>query len=247
MSMHIYKKQVLLAVGPQNDYFLGEGKACIRNHRRVLSHFRRVMALARREHMPIISICEIHPNVTGNGSDSGPCIAGTWGQRMIRYGLIRDRQTFVPDNKITLQDNIFWECRQHVFHMRGNNPFEEPLISRFFEDRVPRGGKFIIIGAPLETSVKLMALGLLYRSKKVTIVIDAVGYRSGDKNLTLNELEAKGAELIETKELVGQSNLRQVSSNMCRCLSCKKERGKRGLPAMATSGSSGLQLTASRP
>ena len=72
------RKQILIDIDTQKDFLLAGGKACIRNHRRVLAHIRRVMAWARYRDVPIISTAEIRPN----GDDAiDCCIEGTEGQK----------------------------------------------------------------------------------------------------------------------------------------------------------------------
>ena len=54
------RRQILVDINTQEDFFVAGGNACIRNHRRVLIHIRRVMAWARQKKIPIISISEVY-------------------------------------------------------------------------------------------------------------------------------------------------------------------------------------------
>ena len=90
------RKQILIDIDTQKDYLLADGKACIRNHRRVLAHIRRIMAWARSEHIPIISTAEVYPNNNGE-SAIGYCIDGTDGQKKVRYTLMKDRVSLAAD------------------------------------------------------------------------------------------------------------------------------------------------------
>jgi nicotinamidase-related amidase len=83
-----------------------------------------------------------------------------------------------------------------------------------------RASEFILVGASLEGAVKMTALGLLQRGKKVTIIVDAVGtHNNKDAKLALRKMETKGAKLLETRKLAGTSHLRQVGA--CNCESCR--------------------------
>jgi len=165
------RKQILIDIDTQKDFLLAEGKACIRNHRRVLAHIRRVMAWARSQHVPIISTAEVYPN--NNGEDNvGYCIDGTEGQKKIPYTLFKDRISFAADGSTDLPRDMLRQHRQIILHKRCVDPFDEPRIDRLLSE--VRANEFILVGASLEGAVKMTALGLLQRGKKVTIIVDAV-------------------------------------------------------------------------
>ena len=211
------RKPILLDIDTQKDFLLAGGKACIRNHRRVLAHIRRVMAWARYQHVPIISTAEVYPN--GNGDDAaGYCVDGTEGQKKVHYTLLADRASFAADGNTDLPRDMFRRYRQVILHKRCVDPFDEPRIDRLLSEL--RAGEFILVGTSLEGAVKMTALGLLQRGKNVTIVVDAVGtHDKKEAELTLRKMETKGAKLIETRKLAGTSHLRQIG--VCDCESCR--------------------------
>ncbi|UCC98706.1 MAG: cysteine hydrolase [Phycisphaerales bacterium] len=211
------RKRILVDIDTQKDFLLAEGKACIRNHRRVLAHIRRVMAWARLQHVPIISTAEVYPN--HNGDDPvGYCIDGTDGQKKVRYTLLSDRVIFAADGNTDLPRDMLRRHRQVILHKRCVDPFDEPRIDRLLSEL--RASEFVLVGTSLEGAVKMTALGLLQRGKHVTVVIDAIGtHDKKEANLTLRKMETKGARLIETKKLAGISHLRQVG--ICDCESCR--------------------------
>jgi nicotinamidase-related amidase len=211
------RKQILIDIDTQKDYLLAEGKACIRNHRRVLAHIRRVMAWARSKHIPIISTAEVYPNNNGE-SPVGYCIDGTDGQKKVRYTLMKERVSFAADGNTDLPRDMLRRHRQIILHKRCVDPFDEPRIDRLLSEL--RASEFILVGTSLEGAVKMTALGLLQRGKKVTVVIDAVGsHDMKDAKLTLRKMETKGARLIETKKIAGTSHLKCVG--ICHCESCR--------------------------
>ena len=108
--------------------------------------------------------------------------------------------------------------RQVILHKRCVDPFNEPRIDRLLSE--VRAKEFILVGSSLEGAVKMTALGLLQRGKKVTVIVDAVGtHNNKDAKLALRKMETKGAKLVETKKLAGTSHLKQVG--VCNCESCK--------------------------
>lgn len=210
------RKQILVDIDTQKDFLLADGKACIRNHRRVLAHIRRVMAWARTRNIPIISTAEVYPDNNGE-STINYCIDGTDGQKKIHYTLFPDRVTFVADGNTDLPRDMLRRHKQIILHKRCVDPFDEPRIDRLLSE--VRASEFFLVGTTLEGAVKMTALGLLQRGKQVTVIIDAVGSHSKrEAMLALRKMETKGARLIDTKRLAGTSHLKVVGT--CRCESC---------------------------
>jgi len=215
-------KQILIDINTQKDFLLARGKACIRNHRRILAHIRRMMAWARAGNIPIISTAEVYPDNNGNGAIQY-CIDGTEGQKKIRYTLLGSRINFPADGSTDLPRDMLRRYRQIILHKRCVDPFKEPRIDRLLSE--VRAGEFILVGASAEGAVMATALGLLQRGKRVSIVVDAVGsHNKREARLALRKMEAKGAKLIETKKLAGTSHLRHVG--ICDCKSCRGLTGK---------------------
>ena len=200
------RKQVLIDINTQNDFFLDNGTARVGNRRRVLSHIRRVMAYARAKKIPVVSICEVHPENNG-----GFCVDGTEGMHKINYTLLNNRANFAADNNTDLPVDLLREYRQIVLHKRCLDPFDEPRIDRLLSEI--RANEFVLIGACAEGAVEATALGLLQRGKRVTVVVDAVGAQDKQKaKHALRKIAAKGARLIETRKFAGTSHLRTVGT-----------------------------------
>lgn len=211
------RKQVLIDVDTQKDFLLATGKVCIRNHRRVLGHIRRIMAWARSRGVPVISLAEVHPNNNGD-SEYDYCMDGTEGQKKVRYTLMDNRISFPADGNTDLPRDMLRLYKQIILHKRCVDPFQEPRIDRLLSE--VRASEFIIIGSTVEGAVKATALGLLQRGKNVTVVADAVGSQNKrEAKLALRKVEAKGAKLVETKRIAGVSHLRHIG--ICDCESCR--------------------------
>jgi nicotinamidase-related amidase len=212
------RRQILVDINTQRDFLLADGTACIRNHRRVLSNVRRIMAWARNRNIQVISTCEVHSNNNG-GNGAHYCIDGTEGQKKIRYTLRSNRVSFAAENNTDLPADLLRRYRQIIFHKRCVDPFDEPRIERLLSE--VRADNFVLIGATAEGAVKATALGLLQRGKKVSVVVDAVGTLDRrEAELAFRKMKAKGAKLVETKRIAGASHLRQVG--VCNCDSCRR-------------------------
>ncbi len=220
--MRLRRRQVLIDVNTQKDFFLANGNACTRNHRRVLANVRRIMAWARSRNIPVISTCEIYPNDNGF-SVFGYCVEGTEGQKKIHYTLLNNRISFPAETSTDLPRDIMRRYRQIILHKRCVDPFEEPRIERLLSE--VNANEFILIGASAEGAVQATALGLLQRGKKVSVITDAVGsYNKKETKMAFRKMMAKGAKLVETKKLAGVSHLQRVG--ICKCPRCQSHAAK---------------------
>ncbi len=213
------RKYVLIEIDTQKDFFFTDGTACVKNHKRILSNIRRLIAWARYRKVPVISICEIRSG--HNGEAVNYCIEGTDGQKKIHYTLLPNRATFTADSNPDLPRDILRQYSQVILHKRCVDPFDEPRIERLLSE--VDAGEFVLIGAGAESAIKATALGLLQRGKRVRIVIDAAGmHNKRDATLALRKIRAKGAKLTETKNLAGTSHLKSPSA--CECMNCRSEK-----------------------
>ena len=207
------RNRVFIDINTQKDYFLSDGKACIRNHRRVLGNIRRLMAWVRKNNIPVISTLDIHS--ADNGSSW--CLEGTDGQKKISYTSLYKAVEFQADGLTDIPEDLFSRYCQALFPIRCTDPFEEPRIERLLSEMGT--DEFVLAGGCAEGTVKAMALGLLQRGKHVMVVSDAVGSRDlKEGKLAFAKIKAKGAKLVDTKEIAGVSSLRKVGT--CGCSKC---------------------------
>ena len=63
-------------------------------------------------------------------------------------------------------------------------------------------------------------LHTLLRNQPVTVITDALGsHEKGAAEIALRKMQAKGARLVDTRSLLGNSRLRQV--HVCNCERCR--------------------------
>ena len=217
------RRQILIDINTQKDFLLASGKCCIRNHRRILAHIRRIMAWARARKVPVISISDVYSGPNGETDVTICCIDGSEGQKKVRYTLFDNRASFPADGSTDLPRDLLRRYQQVILHKRCLDPFDEPRIDRLLSE--VQASEFILIGVSIEGAIKAAALGLLQRGKKVTVVVDAVGsHNRRDARLALRKMEAKGARLIDTRRLAGLSHLKIVGACVCpRCHNLKRK------------------------
>lgn len=219
------KKRILIDVDTQKDLFLADGKACVRNHRRVLANIRRVMAWTRRDRIRVISTVQCH---NPNGQNEDACVSGTPGVCKIPYTLRHRRHAFESGDTTDFSREVLKKNDQLILCKRTLDPFDEPRAERILTEA--KASEFVVIGGSTETSVLYTVLGLLARGKSVTVLVDAVG--SSEKSaaeISLRKMRAKGARLMESKSLFGHSCLRLIHA--CQCDRCRGKLQKATLSA----------------
>jgi len=217
------RKHILLDIGTQKDFFLAHGNACINGHRKALRNIRRMMAWARSNRVTVISTCEVYAKNNNGGSTAGYCVDGTDGQKKIRYTVVPDRVVFAADGSNDLPEDLVCRHRQIILNSRCSDPFDEPRIERLLSEVA--ADEFIVIGADGERAVLATVLGLLQRGKRVKVVTDAIGVRDeGEAKMAFRKIKAKGAKLVETRQIAGRSHLK--GTGICKCRACRAKRGK---------------------
>ncbi|MDH7598795.1 MAG: isochorismatase family protein [Sedimentisphaerales bacterium] len=217
------RRQVLLDINTQRDFLLVTGRACVRNHRRVLAHIRRVMAWARLNRIPIISTCQAPTN--------GLSCAEPNGLAKVSYTLVDNRIWFAPESRTDLPVDLMRRYQQVILEKRTLDPFDEPRIDRLLTEL--KVAEFIIIGTTTEGEIQATALGLIQRHRLVTVVTDAIGCRDANEaQMAIRKMQAKGVRLIETRRLAGISHLRTIGA--CPCQTCRKRTAKDDLEEPAS-------------
>jgi nicotinamidase-related amidase len=218
-ALTLRRRRILVDVDVQKSLFLADGKACVRNHRRVLANIRRVMAWVRRERIRQISLGIVQdPNRNGHNGNGEFCVAGTEGAQKVHYTLRKRHMDFGDDAGTDLPRQLLQEYDQVILYRHTEDPFGQPRIDRLLSET--RATEFIVIGSLMESSIKALVLGLLIRKRAVILITDAVGYRDkAAADIALRQMQAKGAKLIDSKTLAGTSHLQMVHA--CTCDRCR--------------------------
>ena len=195
-------QRLLIDIDTQFDLVFANGN----DYSQLLRNFRRLMAWARVQNVPIISTTVSQRRNSSNRHHAPSCVEGTDGQRKIRYTTLADRIVFGPENRLDLPRHLLNDHQQIVFEKRSEDPFANPRADRLITD--VKCEEFIVFGMGLNTAIQPTVLGLLQRNKRVLLVTDAVAISRGrDAIITLRKLEAKGAQLVQTEAVAGLSRL----------------------------------------
>lgn len=214
--LRLKRRRVLINVDIQKDLFTANGRSCVRNHRRVLTNVRRICAWARKQNIKVINTAITYSN--GHHDKHQFCKDGSEGAQIISYAKRNRFIRYEADGYNDLPRNVFLDYDQVILEKKTANPFNEPRAERMLTELAV--DEIIVVGAITEDSVFDTVMGLLQRGKKVSVVADAVGGCNKDAaEMALKKMSAKGAKLIEAKDLVAAGHLKHV--NACGCERCK--------------------------
>ena len=192
---------VLVDMNTQFDFFGGEGACPVVNHLEKHACLRRILAWAKRNQVPIISSMDSHRRVehTNNGIPRH-CIEGSVGQRKLPFTVLPNHVFVAGDNTLGVSVDLFQKHQQVIFPQRDTDLFTNPKADRFLTQLDAE--EFILFGAIAEYEIKAVALGLLVRNKRVTILMDGCGFWNlSEFDLSLRQARAKGARVISICEL----------------------------------------------
>ena len=185
----------------QRDYLSPDGAQPALNAPLILPNLKHLMAFARWAHVPTLSCIDLRRPNDVRGLPAPACVAGTLGQQKLPFALLPDRLTVESDNSLCVALNLLQQHQQIIFAKQHRDPFTNPKLDRLLTEAPAR--RFVVFGAGVEHSLRLLALGLLLRGRRVTVVYDACGYwNAEDGVMAVRQLDAKGCELVSTQQLI---------------------------------------------
>lgn len=195
---------VVVDLNTQRDFCAFDGAYPVANHEELVPALRRVVAWTKRNQAPIVSSIEAHrPAELGNNGHPVCCFDGTPGQSKLEFTLFPLRLLVEVDNTFALPLDLFKHWQQVMFRKRTDDMFTNPKADRLFTHLPVR--EYVLFGTGLECSIKALALGLLAREKRVSVVTDACGYwHKPTADLALRQISAKGANVLTVEELLSR-------------------------------------------
>ncbi len=201
---------VVVDLNTQID-FLGPAAKCrVRNCGDLVPATRRIIAWAKWNHVPVVSSVDCHRESEAP-HDGFPrhCLEGSLGQRKLPWTLFGTRIRIDCDSTLSMRLDLFNEYQQVIFRKRTRDLFCNPKADRFLTEL--RVQEFVLFGVGLEFSVEALALGLIARGRKVTVVADACGYWSpSEADLALRRMHAKGVDLVTVEQLLHRRLPRRI-------------------------------------
>lgn len=195
------KSDVFVDVCTQRDYLMPDGMRPIANGDRVLPNLKRLMAFARWGRIPTLSCVDARRPDEARGTRSVECVLGTDGQRKVPFTLLPNRVAIDSDNCLCVALDLLQQHQQAILAKHHRDPFTNPKLDRLLTEMPSR--RFVIFGVSLESSIRLLTLGLMLRHRRVLVVEDACGWWDAEEGgMTLRQLAAKGCAMTTTHDLI---------------------------------------------
>lgn len=195
------RADVFVDMCTQRDYLVPDGAHPSLNANQILPNLKHVMAFARWARVPTLSCVDARRPNDVRGLPHPHCVLGTPGQRKVPFSLLPDHVAIDSDNCLCISLDVLQAHQQAILAKEHRDPFTNPKLDRLLTELPIR--RFVVFGVSLETSVRLLALGLLLRHRRVSVVYDACGYwNAEDGAMALRQLAAKGCDLLNTQQLV---------------------------------------------
>lgn len=192
---------IFVDVCTQRDYLASDGAHPSLNAGEVRTNLKRLMALARWAHVPTLSCVDARRPQDVRGLHHAECVLGTPGQRKLAFTVLPDHVLVDSDNCLCVSLDLLHDHQQAILIKEHRDPFTNPKFDRLLTE-LP-GGRFVVFGVSLETTIRLLALGLLLRQRGVTLVHDACGWWDPEEaDMTVRQLAAKGCEVTTTRALI---------------------------------------------
>lgn len=188
----------------QRDYLAPNGASPSLNAPQITPNLKHLMAYARWARVPTLSCVDVRRPGDVRGLPQSQCVLGTPGQQKLAFTLLPDRVLIDSDNCLCVSLEVLQQHQQAILSKEHRDPFTNPKLDRLLTELPIR--RFVVFGVSIETSVRLLALGLLLRHRRVAVVYDACGWWNvEDGEMALRQLSAKDCELLTTRQLVESS------------------------------------------
>ena len=103
--------------------------------------------------------------------------------------------------------DAFHRLHQYVFDLPSLNLFECPRLDRLLSESVV--GEYIIVGAPLEFTVRTAVLGLLQRRIKVSLIAECIGqWDPYEGDMALRQIESKNVEWLTVEQAIAKMSVK---------------------------------------
>lgn len=193
----------ILDINTQRDLIYPDGAYVMHEAPALLDPLKRLFTWAARRRCPVVSTRLRNALMPGRRSNEPICIPDSEGYRKIPVSLMRRRLEMPSDCGTSLPIDGFATTQQFIFDLPGLNPFELPRLDRLLSEAEVE--TWLIVGGPLEGTVRMAVLGLLQRRHKVIMVRDCTGQRDPyEGEMALRQIESKNIEFLSAEEVAAR-------------------------------------------
>jgi len=194
-------RRVFVDVDTQADFLLPGGKLHVPEAEKLLPALQRLRDFAAQQGIPVLSTTDAHSPDDAEFRDwPAHCVRQTPGQLKAPETLLgnylvvpRERSAPVSDEELARYAQVIVEKNQLDLF---TSPHAEALVERL------DAAWYVVYGVATEYCVRLAALGLRKRGRRVLLLTDAIqGIDAEGVARTLQELQAAGVRLSTSPEI----------------------------------------------
>ena len=193
---------VFVDVDTQADFLLPGGRLYVPGAEKLIPTLALLRDFAEQHDIPVLASTDANPTDAREFEQWPPhCVRGTPGQLKVPETLLR-KYTIIPlERRNLLSDEELHRYRQWILEKDALDLFTNPQA----DDLVKRldAAQYVVYGVATECCVQCAVKGLLERKRPVTLVVEAIReINPEDGQAVLRELQADGAKLAESKEVL---------------------------------------------
>ena len=199
----------ILDLNTQRDLFTPDGALPVCDLGKFDAGMKKLFSAANRLRTPVISTRLYNQMVTQprGGVSKLVCNPATPGYQKLPFTQLRRRMEMPPDCGTSLPVDAFHRLNQFIFDLPSLNLFECPRLDRLLSETTV--GEYIIVGAPLEFSVRTAVLGLLQRRIKVSLIADCIGqWDAYEGDMALRQIESKNVEWLTVEQAIARMSVK---------------------------------------
>ena len=198
-------KMVFVDIDTQEDFMLPSGKLYVSGAEKIIPNLERLREFAEEHGVPVITSVDAHATDDPEFRHwPVHCVRATPGQLKIPASLLSRYMVVPQERRSPLTDEELSRYQQWILEKNDLDMFTNPQA----DDLVRRldAEQYVVYGVATEYCVRLAALGLLKRKRRVTLLLDAIREIEADGGQkALQEMQEAGAKLLKTQEVVASA------------------------------------------
>ena len=198
------KRDVFVDLCVQREYVCEGGTHRCQNARQIANNAKHLMAFARLAKTPVLSCIDVDRGNRIGAEFVSVLTRGGASQQKAAFTLLPRHTIVESDNSLCVALDVLQEYQQAIFTKVHRDPFTNPKLDRLLTEMPAK--RFIVFGVPLETSLRILVLGLLRRKRRVILLHDACGYfNHQEAEMVLRQLAVKGCTIATTREYLSHA------------------------------------------
>ncbi len=199
----------ILDLNTQSDLFATNGRYGLYKAQAIADNIKRLFVFLRSIRCSVVSTRLHHVLMPDHNTTIPVGIPGDPGYDKLSFTLLPQHSEMPADCGTDLPVQTFHDARQYIFDLPDPNPFDSPRLDRLLSEI--EVGTWLLIGGPLESSVRMAVLGLLQRRKNVAIIKDCLGQRDPyEAEMAMRQVESKNIQWLTVDEVIEQCTRKPV-------------------------------------